>query len=115
MRRERASAYQRQYLNEFASSSSSFIDMSRWDDCVDERLSSVPVDLFMKVWVGVDGSYKHDQTALVAVGFDVKSKRVRLVNHAAFQPTPEQPLDFEATMSAPSEAGAAVSGQTNSV
>jgi phage terminase large subunit-like protein len=60
----------------------------------------VLVDLFMKVWIGVDASTKHDQTALCAVTFDVKSKRVRLVRHAVFQPTPEQPLDFEATIEA---------------
>ena len=36
MRRERASAYQRQFLNEFASSSSQFVNMSKWDRCCDE-------------------------------------------------------------------------------
>ena len=96
MRRERASAYQRQFLNEFATSSSSFIDMPKWDDCCDPRLSPIPVDLKLDVWIGFDGSFKHDQTAIVAVTFDTASKRVRLVNHKAFQPTPEQPIDFEA-------------------
>ena len=98
MRRERASAYQRQFLNEFATSATSFIDMTKWDDCVDERLSPVPVDLFMKVWIGLDASVKHDMTALCVVGFDVKTKRVRLINHRTFQPTPEDPIDFEATV-----------------
>jgi phage terminase large subunit-like protein len=98
MRRERASAFQRQYLNEFATSATTFIDMGRWDDCVDDRLSPVPVDLFMKAWVGLDGSVKYDQTALVAVTFDIKSKRVRLLNHRAFQPTPQDPINFEETV-----------------
>lgn len=98
MRRERASAFQRQFLNEFATSSSQFIDMAKADDCTDERLSPLLVDLFMDVWVGLDGSVKHDQTALVAVSFDKKTKRVRLINHCAFQPTPEDPIDFEATV-----------------
>lgn len=98
MRRERASAYQRQFLNEFAVSASTFIDMDRWDDCVDERLSPVPVDLFMDVWVGLDASVKHDQTAIFAVTYDKKTKRFRTINHVVFQPMPEQPIDFEATI-----------------
>ena len=32
------------------------------------------------------------------MGFDVKTKRVRLINHRTFQPTPEDPIDFEATV-----------------
>ena len=72
--------------------------MDKWDDCVSERLGSVPVDLFMRVFIGVDASMKHDQTAIVAVSFDKTSKRVRLIRHAVFQPTPEQPIDFEATV-----------------
>jgi phage terminase large subunit-like protein len=50
------------------------------------------------VWIGVDASVKRDSTAVVAVAFDKKLQRVRLVAHRIFQPTPNQPLDFEATI-----------------
>ena len=43
---------------------------------------------------------KHDSTAIVAVTFDTKTNKVRLVAHRVFQPTPDQPLDFEATIEA---------------
>jgi phage terminase large subunit-like protein len=100
MRRERASVYQRHVLNEFASSSSQFIDMQKWDACVNPALGSVPVDLFMPIWVGCDASTKHDSSAIVAVTFDTKHQIVRLVCHRIFQPTPEEPLDFEGTIEA---------------
>ena len=113
MRRERASAYQRQFLNEFATSSSSFIDMHAWDDCGDARLTPISVDLKLDVWIGFDGNFKHDQTAIVCVTFDTASKRVRLVNHKIFQPTPEQPIDFEAGSRKLCAIGAAISGQAD--
>jgi len=50
------------------------------------------------VWVGVDASVKRDATAIVACTWDAEHKRVRLVWHRVFQPTPREPLDFEATV-----------------
>ena len=43
---------------------------------------------------------KHDSTGIVAVTFDHDAKKVRLVAHRVFQPSPEQPLDFEHTIEA---------------
>jgi phage terminase large subunit-like protein len=100
MRRERASAYQRQYLNEFASSSSQFVDLNAWDRCVDPSLGHVPADLFLPVFIGVDASFKHDSTAICVVSFDNARQQVRLVTHSLFQPTSDQPLDFELTVEA---------------
>jgi phage terminase large subunit-like protein len=88
----------RQFENRFVSSEGVFIDMSAWDACVDERLGAVPADRFLKVYIGVDASLYHDQTALVCVTFDTKTKRVRLVCHAVFQPTREDPINFEETV-----------------
>jgi phage terminase large subunit-like protein len=51
------------------------------------------------VFIGVDASVKHDSTAIVAVT-PLPDKRVRLVMHRIFQPTPDAPLDFEATVEA---------------
>ena len=101
MRRERASAYQRQFLNEFASSSAQFIDLNLWDRCVDPRIVGFAhPDRTLPVWVGVDASVKHDCTAIVAVTFDTKAQLVRLIAHYVFQPTPDEPLNFEATIEA---------------
>jgi len=98
MLRERASAYQRQFLNEFASSSSQFVDLIKWDRCVDHALGHIPPDPTLPVWVGVDASYKHDATAIVVMTFDRARQQARLVDHRIFQPTSEQPLDFELTI-----------------
>jgi hypothetical protein len=38
---------------------------------------------------------KRDSTALVAVAWDRTNRRVQLIAHRIFQPSPEQPLDFE--------------------
>jgi len=94
MRRERPSAYQRQFLNVFASSSSQFIDLEKWDRCVDHSLGHLPPDRSMPVWVGVDASYKHDQTAIVAVTFNPARQQARLVDHRIYQPTSDEPLNF---------------------
>jgi phage terminase large subunit-like protein len=95
MRRERPSAYQRQFLNEFASSSSQFIDLPKWDRCVDHALGHLPPHRTLPVWVGIDVGFKHDQTAIVVVTFDKSRQQARLVDHRVYQPTSDQPLDFE--------------------
>jgi phage terminase large subunit-like protein len=100
MRRERASVYARHVLNEFASSSSQFVDLSKWDRCVDPAIGHIPADLFLPVYVGVDASFKHDSTAICVCAFDQSRQQVRLVTHKVFQPTSDQPLDFELTVEA---------------
>ena len=100
MRRERASAYQRQVLNQFASSSSQFIEMSWWRGCVDPNATPALADKTLSVWVGVDASTKHDSTAVVAVTWSITARKVRLVFHRVFQPSEHAPLDFEATVEA---------------
>jgi phage terminase large subunit-like protein len=94
MRRERASAYQRQVLNEFASSSSQFIDMDLWRRCIDPNLVPILIDKTLPVLLGIDASTKHDATALCAVTLQHDGK-VRLVNHKIFVPTSREPINFE--------------------
>jgi phage terminase large subunit-like protein len=98
MRRHRASVYQRHVLNEFASSSSQFVDLGKWDACFRPGLGHVHADLFCEAFVGIDASVKHDSAAVVAVSFDQSTQMVRLLTHRVFQPSPEQPLDFELTI-----------------
>jgi phage terminase large subunit-like protein len=101
MRRSlRPSAYARMVLNEFASSESAFVDLSAWDACVLPSLAPLREDKRLHIWVGVDASVKRDSTALVACTYNKRAKCVRLVAHRTFMPTPQDPIDFEATVEA---------------
>jgi hypothetical protein len=92
----RPNAYLRLIENRWVTSESTFVDMDWFDACVDPELSLVLVDPHLSVWVGVDASVKRDSTAVVAATF--ADGKVRLVWHRVFQPSPEDPLDFEATI-----------------
>lgn len=96
----RPNAYLRLIENRFVTSESTFIDMDWYDACT--ALDAVPVvaDARMPIWVGVDASVKRDSTAIVACTWDEETKRVRLVWHRIFQPSPNEPLDFESTIEA---------------
>jgi phage terminase large subunit-like protein len=99
MRRSlRPNQYLRMIENRWVSSESSFINMSAWDRCVDPGLSAVPVNKALLVYVGVDASTKYDSSAIVACTWDRKAQQVRLIFHRVFQPSPDDPLDFESTI-----------------
>jgi len=99
MRRSlRPNQYLRMIENRFVTGESSFIEMAVWDRCVDPRIGHVINDRALSIWVGVDASVKHDATAIVAVTFDQRAQQVRLVTHRVFQPTRDEPLDFEAAV-----------------
>jgi phage terminase large subunit-like protein len=99
MRRSlRPSAFARMIQNQFVSAESQFIDLSAWDQCTRTELTPVYRDRQLPVWIGVDASVKRDATALVAVTFDKKTNCVRLVQHRVFTPTPDDPINFEATV-----------------
>ena len=57
-------------------------------------------DWSLPVWVGVDASVKRDSSAIVVCTFDKKAQQIRLVWHRIYQPSPDDPLDFEATIEA---------------
>ena len=84
--------------NRFVTTESSFVDLSTWDKCVDLRIGHAVNDPGLPTWVGIDASIKHDSTAIVATTWDQVRQRVRLITHRVFQPSPEEPLDFEATI-----------------
>jgi Phage Terminase len=101
MRRSlRPAQYSRMIENRFVGSESTFIDMAWWDECVDPEAAPVFADRAMSVWLGVDASVKRDSTAIVAVTWDSSAQKVRLLAHRIFQPSIEEPLDFEATVEA---------------
>jgi phage terminase large subunit-like protein len=93
----RPNQYLRLVENRWVTSESTFIEMSWFDECA----TGTPApfhDRSIPVWVGVDASVKHDSTAVVAVTYDREAKKVRLVFHKVFQPSPSEPLDFERTI-----------------
>lgn len=94
----RPNQYLRMIENRFVTNEISFIEMSAWDECVDARLGHAASNRALSVWVGVDASIRHDSTAIVAVTCDRNAQQVRLVTHRIFQPSPEEPLNFEATV-----------------
>ena len=97
MRRSlRPNQFMRMIENRFVTSDSSFVDMDRWDVCVDRDVTPIYSDQNLAVWIGVDVGIKHDSTAIVAV--TKTDTRIRLVAHRIFQPSPDEPLDFEATV-----------------
>jgi len=82
--------------NRFVTTESAFIEPAAWDRCVDPQIGHAVSSRALSIWVGVDASIKHDRTAIVAVTWDRKAQQVRLVTHRVFQPSPEEPLNFEA-------------------
>jgi terminase large subunit-like protein len=94
----RPNAFIRMITNKFVSSESGFVDLAWWDACTSPDVRPVAVDRSLPVYVGVDASTKRDTTAIVAVTWNVATKKVRLVWHRIFKPTPEDPLDFERTI-----------------
>jgi hypothetical protein len=94
----RPNQFARMIENRWVTSEASFIDMAVWDACVDRDLKPIESDRNLPVYIGVDASLKRDSTAIVAVATD--GERVKLVTHRVFQPSPDQPLDFEATIEA---------------
>src|SRR5271170_472428 len=96
-RRLPAGIYRRLHLN-LGGRASAFVDMADWEACVDGNLRPVLADANLLVFVGVDASVKRDSTAIVVVTFDHATQRVRVVRNFVFQPSPKDPLDFQATI-----------------
>jgi phage terminase large subunit-like protein len=99
MRRSlRPNQFLRMIRNEFVTTESSFIDMAWWDACTDPDAAPRFSDPALPVWVGVDASVKRDSTAVVWVTLNKEAQKVVLTGHRIFQPSPREPLDFEATV-----------------
>jgi len=92
----RPNAYLRQIENRWVTSESSFVEMEWWDACVDQNATPLLAGANVPVWLGVDASVKRDSTAIVACTFD--AGKVHLVWHRIFQPSQNDPLNFEATI-----------------
>jgi hypothetical protein len=100
MRRELPpNQYLRMAENRFTSTESQFVDPKDWDACCTAQ-GPIATNQALNVYVGVDASIKHDSTAIAVVHWDPQGQVVRLVNHRIWQPSPDQPLDFERTIEA---------------
>ena len=99
MRRSlRPNQYLRMIENRFVTSEGSFISLDDWDAIVDPDMRPLLGDKAVQIVAGIDASVRHDSTALVAASFDWGPQRCRLVAHRVFQPSPDEPLDFEGTV-----------------
>jgi phage terminase large subunit-like protein len=54
----------------------------------------------LPIFVGVDAASKHDMAAVVGVSFDDETRKVKLIRHYLWAPTPDNPLDFSRTIEA---------------
>ena len=97
----RPSAFQRLILNQWASAESAFLEAEMVDACTDPSLRPViGGDPGLPVFVGVDAASKHDMASVVAVSFDDETRKVKLIRHYLWAPSPENPLDFSRTIEA---------------
>jgi phage terminase large subunit-like protein len=100
----RPAQFKRLIQNEFTSTESAFVTADEWDACVDPELRPVLGDPQLSVFVGLDGSVRHDTTAMVAVTYEYETKRVRVVTHKLFRPGGQvgasQEIDFAAVEAA---------------
>jgi phage terminase large subunit-like protein len=96
----RPNAYLRLIENRFVGSESEFVPAEWWDACVAAGSRPILSDPGLEAFIGVDASVKRDSTALVVTAWEREAKRVRLVCHRIWQPSPDQPLDFERTIEA---------------
>jgi phage terminase large subunit-like protein len=94
----RTNAYLRQIENRWVTTDSTFVEMEWWDKCVDQQATPLLSNTALPIWVGLDASFKHDSTAIVACTYDAATKKVVLIWHRIFQPSPTDPLDFEETV-----------------
>jgi Phage Terminase len=96
-RQLRPNQYLRMIENRFVTTESAFVEMTWFDACVDSSARMMAA-AELPVYVGIDASVKHDSTAIVAVHWDRNEGKAYLVWHRIFQPSPDEPLDFEATV-----------------
>lgn len=94
----RPNAFLRMIENRFVGGEEAFVPVEWWDACTDSTLRPEITNVSLPVWIGIDASTKRDSTAIAATTWDAEAKKVRLVTHRIFQPSPNDPLDFQGTI-----------------
>jgi phage terminase large subunit-like protein len=92
----RANAYIRFHDNSWTVAETTFIDPELWDSCVDPDHRPVLPSRTIDLYVGVDASTKHDSSAVVCVRKE--GDTILLAQHRIWLPSPEAPMDLEATI-----------------
>lgn len=94
----RGAAYRRFHENRWSTSEETFLTPEVWDPCCDPAHRPLLPTREARLFLGVDGAIKHDAAAVVGVVWD--GDKLALALHRIWQPTPETPLDLEATIEA---------------
>jgi len=92
----RPATYLRLHENRWSVAETTFIVPELWDPCVDPARTPLLPSREHALFVGVDASTKHDSSAVVAVRWD--QERLAVATHRIWRPSPEHPLDLEATI-----------------
>jgi phage terminase large subunit-like protein len=93
----RASQFLRLHENRWTTAASTFITPELWDQNVHtDHRPRISLHGDLELFVGVDAGIKHDTAAVVAVYWD--GDALALASHRIWKPTPEDPLDIEATI-----------------
>jgi phage terminase large subunit-like protein len=96
----RPGTFLRLHENRWAVAESAFIPPETWDACVEASWSPLWPTKDVGLFVGVDAATKHDTAAVVSVLRDEGDGLIVLASHRIWKPTPEDPLDLEATVEA---------------
>ena len=94
----RTNTFLRLHKNRWAVAELRFIEPAMWDQCVHADLHPLLPTADADIFIGVDGSIKHDNAGVVGVAR--VGQRMRLAFHRLWKPTAATPLDLEATIEA---------------
>jgi hypothetical protein len=87
------------YENEFVPAQAAFITPEMYARS-EKQTAPPPSDTKLQLFVGVDAAPLRDNTALFGVTPEGDDGDLRLVCHKVYVPSPDHPLDFEATIEA---------------
>ncbi len=90
--------FRRLHRNEWGSGLGGLWTLDEWDRCVDPELYPLLPTRETPIFIGADASVKRDRCAVVGVYLD--NNRIKLAFTKFWQPSPDQPLDFEMTLEA---------------
>jgi phage terminase large subunit-like protein len=92
----RPATYLRLHENRWTVAETTFLTPELWDPCMDGATTPLLPTREHTLFVGVDASTKRDSSAVVAVRWD--GDRLVLARHRIWLPSPDHPLDLEATL-----------------
>jgi hypothetical protein len=90
-----AAQFMRMFENKFTAGETNFVTAEMYDRCV-KLEGPPPSDPKLQIIAAVDAAVKRDNAAVIAVS--IEHDVVSLVHDAIYQPSPDDPLDFESTI-----------------